>query len=335
MNRRVTHTLGWIIFFLIVFSYKSINMPLEIAFSHTLIGGILNCIFFYLFANLVVDKLFEENKHIAFYLGAIMIYYIQFRVKCFAEAKLVNQFFIQLQGEVYIEKELFVGLVTLINLVASFLVRVLENRSEREKKASILLQEQSQAQIQYLKSQINPHFLFNALNNIYALAVLQSKQTPKMLLQLSDLLRYSIYESQKQKILLSKDIEQIHKYLNLINMSKEEPLNVTFEINGKINGMKIEPMLLIPLVENSIKHGDFDINSSAFLKISLHIEGNTLRFETLNSKDDSNRQKDEVGGVGLQNIQKRLALSYPNHHFLTDDRGDCFRVVLQINNLID
>jgi len=151
-------------------------------------------------------------------------------------------------------------------------------------------------------------------------------------LQLSDLLRYVIYESQNKKVSLSRELIQIEKYVALYQLKNEHSFNIQLEKEGSINGQKIEPMILIPLVENIFKHGDFDTNEEAFAKIQVQIEVDILHFHTINTKNDENQQKDKVGGVGLKNIRKRLALNYPNQHeLIIKDLEDTFEVSLKIN----
>ncbi|MEO1438294.1 MAG: sensor histidine kinase, partial [Bacteroidota bacterium] len=218
------------------------------------------------------------------------------------------------------------------NMMISFTFRLLENRIENEKRIQQQINQQQGAQLLYLKSQINPHFLFNALNNIYSLSVMKSDLTPKMILQLSNLLRYSIYEGQKDKVALADEVEQINKYLEMFKMTKETPPNVSFQVQGNFNGWTIEPMTLIPLIENGIKHGDFDSNPNAFLNIDLQIDHERLQFKTVNTTNPQNLQKDKVGGVGLVNIKTRLALRYPEYQFETKDLGDRFEVLLALKN---
>jgi LytS/YehU family sensor histidine kinase len=135
-----------------------------------------------------------------------------------------------------------------------------------------------------------------------------------MVLQLSDLLRYVIYESQKEKVPLSKEIQQVERFIELFQMRNETPLNIVFRYSGTIDQHHIEPMMLIPLVENCFKHCDFDTNERAFTKIELRAKPDSIQFKTVNSKNDALRQKDQTGGVGLENIRKRLELKYPDKH---------------------
>jgi two-component system, LytTR family, sensor kinase len=174
--------------------------------------------------------------------------------------------------------------------------------------------------------------LFNTLNNIYALATVKSDNAPIMILRLSELLRYVIYDSQAERVYLNKEIDQIHRFIELFQMRFRNHVKITFGVEGNLNGSMIEPMVLIPLVENCFKHCNFDSDNQAFIKILLKIEQGKLTFETLNTFSKANTQKDKVGGVGLENIRKRLDLKYQNNYILeTEIVEQIFKIKLSIN----
>jgi LytS/YehU family sensor histidine kinase len=183
-----------------------------------------------------------------------------------------------------------------------------------------------------LRAQINPHFLFNTLNNIYSLAVVRSPQTADMVMQLSKLLRYVVYDSKAEQIPLETEIAHIEQYLQLFRMRSETPLDITFKVSGHIEGLRLEPMLLIPLVENCCKHADFELNEKAYIQLELSTEKGWLHFKTRNSKDDVQHvQKDSVGGIGLDNLRQRLELLHPGaHQFEVQDQNNNFEVTLKL-----
>jgi two-component system, LytTR family, sensor kinase len=209
--------------------------------------------------------------------------------------------------------------------------QLLYNRFKNEQKNLALINEQQAAQLQFLKAQINPHFLFNALNNVYSLTLAKSNDAPKMLLKLSDLLRYVIYESQKETVDLAREAQSIGQFIELFQMRSEAPLRIQFTTAGNLSGVRIEPMILIPLVENCFKHCDFDQNPAAFTKIQLETTPQYLRFFSQNTFDKTDKQKDAVGGVGLENIRRRLALRYGERFDLVfGDNVGVFTVELKI-----
>ncbi|MBK8704285.1 MAG: sensor histidine kinase [Saprospiraceae bacterium] len=217
--------------------------------------------------------------------------------------------------------------------ILSTLYQVIRNRDENELRNLAVISRQQEAQLQALRAQINPHFLFNTLNNIYSLAVVKSDKTAEMVLKLSNLLRYVTYEEVGQPVALGREIEHIRQYIDLFQLRSETPLDVTFEVTGDDTTVKVEPMILIPMVENCFKHCDFDTNPGAFVRIQLEINPQAINFKTYNTKNDTDRQKDEVGGVGLDNIRQRLELLYSGRYDLAILNTDTtFEVKLSLSH---
>lgn len=213
----------------------------------------------------------------------------------------------------------------------STIYRISRIKENNERLSLETISRQQEAQLQLLRAQINPHFLFNTLNNIYSLAVLRSEKTAPMVLQLSQLLRYVTYDSQESLIPVHKEIAQINAFIELLQMSSESPLNIRFNIQGQPDNCWIEPVLLIPIVENCFKHGDFAENEAAFARLQLIISGNEAIFVVENSFNPQNKQKDALGGVGLDNIRRRLELRYGQQASLQAQQSDAvFTVRLQI-----
>lgn len=207
-------------------------------------------------------------------------------------------------------------LISMAFFALSILYQIFTIQVEAEKKTLEAINEFNKAKIQFLKAQINPHFLFNALNNIYSLAVVKSEDTPEMILKLSGLLRYVIYSSEGQKVALEQEIKHIFKFIYIFQMRDTEDLDIRFNVEGRLSQIEVEPMILIPLVENCFKHCDFSTNEQAYIELNLIVKEKKLIFKTDNSKNNLNIQKDKMGGVGLANIKKRLEVSYPQRHQL-------------------
>jgi two-component system, LytTR family, sensor kinase len=173
-----------------------------------------------------------------------------------------------------------------------------------------------------LRSQINPHFLFNTLNNIYSLAYKQDQNTPAAILKLSELMRYMLHEAGEEKVSLAKEVGYIHNYIELQKLRIKNPLQVNFEIQGDYRAQVITPMLLIPFVENAFKHGVSAYNPSE-IKFSLQIDSQILKFTAENAiinlqlVNNGTTEK----GIGLQNLQKRLKLLYPEKHAIEINRS--------------
>lgn len=335
MARIGLHISVIIIFFLWMFLVKVELLGMKGAFIHTLLNLGMLVALFQVHGKLLVNTFLESKKYIHFAIGSIVLIAIYLLLRLNVINPILESFYPQNNRMSSVRLRYLMGFLSILVLTFSTLVHLLENRFKKERNAQLLIQEHQAAELQFLKAQINPHFLFNTLNNIYSLSTIQSPKTPQMVLQLSQLLRYVIYESQNKKVSLAEELEQIEKYIALFQLKNEMPVNIQLEKEGNINGQNIEPMMLIPLVENALKHCDFDSNEKAFAKIKIHIEGDALHFYSLNSKNDNNQQKDEVGGVGLKNIKKRLALKYPDQHELViNNLSDSFEVRLKINKIV-
>lgn len=297
------------------FSFSMFFAPLD-AVKHAVFNSVLLAILFYTHTYLVNRYL--EKRNIPMFLlmgGAVFALITVIRMSVNIQLMFTSQ---NADGEkVFQDPRLRIIALVMISsfivaLVAVF-YQLLQNRFSNERKNLALINEQQAAQLQFLKAQINPHFLFNALNNVYSLTVVKSDDAPKMLLKLSDLLRYVIYDSQKSEVELTREIKHIQEFIALFQMRSETPLSIKFENSGNLMGKTIEPMILIPIVENCFKHCDFDQNSSAFAQIDLHVlPDGTIHFATKNTFDQNDTQKDAVGGVGLENIRRRLMLRYPD-----------------------
>lgn len=283
-------------------------------------------ILFYINAYYLINQFLEKKRYwmYAFLSCLLFVFVIALRIKIntYAPANFYEPFITKLYKPLLGKQLLaytFIGVTSVGILALSILYQLFSNRAAAERKTLEAINQYNQAQIQFLKAQINPHFLFNTLNNIYSLAILKSDDTPNMILKLSDLLRYVIYKGEAQKVNLEEEVLHIHKFIELFQMSHEETLNINFAIENSLVNVKIEPMILIPLVENCFKHCDFNSNPKAYIKLYLSIENNQLIFKTSNSKNDNNRQKDKTGGVGLANIHKRLAINYGFDYLLEQE----------------
>lgn len=185
-------------------------------------------------------------------------------------------------------------------------------------------------ELQVLKAQVHPHFLFNTLNNIYSLTLRQSDRAPEVVQKLSGLLRYMFTECNTPDVLLTKEIELIRNYTELEQLRYGNRLNISLTIRGELAGKQVAPLLLIPFVENAFKHGASEQTDQAFIQLALSVTGNTLIFSIVNSKNvETVRPTNTPGGLGLSNVRKRLALIYPDRHQLTI-RAEATRYLVEL-----
>ena len=188
----------------------------------------------------------------------------------------------------------------------------------KERANQQLAEETLLIELQVLKAQVHPHFLFNTLNNIYALTLRQSAEAPHIIRKLSGLLRYMLHECNAPAVLLTSEIQSLRDYIELEQIRYSHRLTIGLRIGGNTAGQHIAPLLLLPFVENAFKHGVSGQTGRAFVDLSLWVTANELTFSVENSKNtDTLRPSGRHGGLGLANVRKRLALLYPDRHTLT------------------
>lgn len=194
-----------------------------------------------------------------------------------------------------------------------------------------LQHEKSVAELDLLKQQLNPHFFFNTLNNLYALSLQRSEQTPESILQLSELMRYVIYKAKEPFVRVEDEVKYLKDYIQLQKIRLKRSLDLQFEEEIEDGTIRIAPLLLIVFVENAFKHGVENAENDAFLRISLKADQRFVRFVCENSYEPA---ADEQTGIGLTNLRKRLALLYPGKHRLTTSaENGVFTASLEIDLL--
>jgi len=203
---------------------------------------------------------------------------------------------------------------------------------ERQEQTKLLEIEKTETELKYLKSQINPHFLFNTLNNIYSLSLEKSEKVPDLILKLSNFLSFSLYETGSKTIPLQMEIELIVNFIELQTARFFDRVNVRVDIQRDISMTQIPPMILIPFVENAFKHGLKNETGKAEIDIKLFESNGVFSFVVKNSIpsyiDNTSTQK---GGIGLKNIRRRLELLYDKDHFLEiEEEENTFKTVLKI-----
>lgn len=213
------------------------------------------------------------------------------------------------------------------------LIKFVEDYFELEARSRELENRQLSSELRFLKAQVNPHFLFNTLNNLYYLAVNQSDQTPEVIAKLSGMMRYMIHESNTENVLLSKEVEYMENYLDLEKLRLNEEVPITFEVEGNVSGARITPLILMAFLENAFKHGIGNNGGNSWITVSLKVSEGSLSYKVANSILQNNEKTvREASGLGLANVRRRLDLSYPGNYELdvTEDE-ERYRVHLTIN----
>ena len=218
-------------------------------------------------------------------------------------------------------------------LLISFFLFNLKEKIAQEKRMDEIQVENLKTEINYLRAQINPHFLFNTLNNLYGLALDKSEKTPGIIMRLSKMMDYMLYESDDALVYLKKEIENIENYVEIEKIRQGNNAAIKFHVEGTAEAQKIVPLLLLPLVENSFKHGINTLIKDAYLDIHLLIDPDAVFLRVNNSyKVVDTATSDGRNKIGLQNLKRRLELFYPGKYELsTNGQNNIFEASLKIS----
>ena len=337
--RILWHILFWLLYLiLIAFSsniyYEDSNILVIIAkYSITVPIDVFAT---YFTAYFLLPKFLLKGKYIhfivLFFLSAVMFiflqrtlwYYISYPI--FYPESFQNLKFFRIN---YIFS--FFNIYAIVGIFVS--IKLLKYWFENQQTTRLLEKEKLEAELKFLKSQIHPHFLFNTLNNLYALTIDKSDLAPEVVIKLSDLLDYMLYECDTPQVSLDKEIKLINDYLLLEKIRYGKELQINFDVSGKTTGKQIAPMLLLPFIENSFKHGLSKKINNPWINITLRISNDSLYFNVKNNKAINKiKEKEEyTEGIGLQNVRRRLDLLYNGIYTLSlFDKGDSFEIDLNI-----
>ena len=221
---------------------------------------------------------------------------------------------------------------SMVFLFIPFFARLIPEVFIRAFQKKQLEEENLKLELNFLRAQINPHFLFNTLNNIYGL-VLDKEVAASSILKLSNLMRYSLYETGNESVSLKREIDFIEEYIDLERLRINAKKQITFEVKGNPGQLHIKPLILISFIENAIKHGLNKTNQKAWVNISIDIKKDQLKFSCSNSLANRNEVKDDPNdGIGIKNTVKRLEHYYPNSYSLSMVENDqCYTVNLELN----
>jgi sensor histidine kinase YesM len=315
IGRILTHLIFWIVFFLVIIIIGSLQtrqafwsvaaqnmmfVPVIIAPTYiTLYYFIPRFLFkrrYVMFAllNLLAVVFFVFFDRVITYYAYIPKYFPEYaKEKGFFDFSYIGAIF-----SLYF----IVALATTIKFVKYWFIHQ-QQKAQLEKQNLV-------SELALLRSQINPHFLFNTLNNIEGLISNDAQKASDSIIRLSSILRYMLYESNAEKVPLAREVEYLKNFIELSSLRIFNPSFFSFNISGKYNGVTIAPMLLVPLVENAIKHGDKNVQPPG-ITINLDISPGKLDFEVINYSSEEEKNKDNTGGIGLKNLQRRLELLYP------------------------
>jgi two-component system, LytTR family, sensor kinase len=216
----------------------------------------------------------------------------------------------------------------------ALLIKFMIDWFSAQKQKTDLIAKSRASELALLRYQVNPHFLFNTLNNLYSLVYKKSDEAPSVVMKLSEIMRYMLYDANSEKVMLKKEIDYLISFIELNELRFKEGKITSFTVNGDFSNHLIPPMLLIPFVENAFKHGSRKAGSPA-ITVRLDMQGKGLEFDVVNYVEPgSSPNKDTAGGIGLENVRKRLDMLYPGkHELLVVNESGRYHVNLKIQAL--
>lgn len=314
-------------FWVLYFSYRFYDIQGYLGYSRafTYIGitVLFNIVASYLHYFFILPDLFKDKKPFT-YLGKVVVL---LSAIVFLRIVTENQVFSQLiPNENYYKTLKLTRLVstawdTMTFLIFTGMIRFTLDWFNLENKKKQLENEKLIAELNYLKAQINPHFLFNTLHNLNYLVYSKSDKATDVIIRLSNIMRYMIYDANKDKVPVQKEIAYMNDYIHLESIRLNQAFNLTFDVDGKNEQVEIAPLVMLTFLENAFKHGVSDQETNCWIKVKLEISTTEIKYIVSNRILKSKRN--EKSGFGLENVQKRLLLSYPEKHMLsittTDD----------------
>jgi len=352
-NRLGLHIMMWLLYAGILEAGLLLNYDVSFTTSLFIIFDSLsgNFIIFYPFFYLIYPYLIKERKillSIVSIIGLILLWRANGYLNTLLIAQLTYVDDTLLRGKfnsalqsgflnVFSFRKVFGGLIDIIySLSPVFCIKVIVEMLKAAYKTTEIEKEKIAIEISYLKSQLNPHFLFNTLNSIYILDMKEDESAGDVILELSDTLRYTLYESNREKVLLRQEVDFLHNYVNLerVRLAKDTSIVINCNFSG-MESLTISPLLMFPFLENAFKHGLGQSMQNPWLEINMRVVGSLFHFDIKNSKEEemqnSNQLKEYFGGIGVANTKKRLAILYPGKHVLEiDNTAKCYHINLKI-----
>jgi len=340
-HRLLVHILIWGVawFLLILFFTEGWEDPHRLLFR---VLPVITCLLTLIAINLMylLPKLYFKQKFVQYFLTSLLlfvgiIWLLNTDILIFSElAEKYNlpEKLSQQRSDTQAVTWLRYFIPLIISFVGSTMIELTHFANKKERAAISIEKEKLDTEIKFLKSQINPHFLFNVLNNIYTLTVVKSDNAPANLMRLSEMLRYMLYDTNNGKVPLQKEIDYLENYISLASLKDSRGLNIKVDLDKSKAGLKIAPLLLIPFVENAFKHSNIEDSKNGFINISLRTKNKILEFNIKNSIPNVAFKKDKIGGIGLPNTKQRLELLYPNKHILhISNSGKVYSVYLKLD----
>jgi len=332
-QKKTLHILVWVLLFSLPYIFIAQTEdgwpPSELGIKTLKLSAVMHSCWvlaFYLNTFIFITRLLYQRKVVLFILANLSL---------FTGILFLNRWLYHLlifeQPYVFSKAIIFNGVLFLFFVLISVAFKTVSDRIKMERIAKERESENLKTELSFLRSQISQHFLFNVLNNIVALVRLKSDMLESTILKLSSLMQYMLYETDEDKVLLKSEVDYLQSYTDLQQLRFGDRLTLQIDLQVAEDWHAIEPMLLIPFIENAFKHGTGMINNP-IIYISLTAVNNELNFMVKNKYVDEDKAKDKVSGIGLANAKRRLELLYGKNHNLKIDKTDTwFTVALKLN----
>ena len=273
----------------------------------------------------LLPQFFEKKQYWVYgtllFLSMVLVAYFNYLLSPFLESQIIDN--IRLLPIFFLFNSIMIGLTSLIRYVNKWLEDV-------EARAN-LKNEKLKAELNFLKAQINPHFLFNTLNNIYTLVYMKADNAVEMIEKLSDIMRYMLYDCKEDRVPLRKEVTLLENFIELQQLKQEKRQNICFQYDGVKSEHLIAPLILINFLENAFKYSDLGTNELAFVKVQLRVdESNNLKLSVENTMKEERVKKITNGGIGLSNSKKQLDHNYQNYELNIQPDGNIFKLNLMI-----
>ncbi|MBX2914662.1 MAG: histidine kinase [Cyclobacteriaceae bacterium] len=338
MNNRNRNILFNTIFWLLYFLYEWLgNGVLDDEYNRYFINACMVIPTAFVTAYLSVHYLprfFYSQKHV-FWIGqiavAIAIVLIRRTFNYYYTYPLYYPIATEVQPLLFLPKLIieFVNLYVFVSLYAMFYF--VRTWSEQQRALQELQQQKTNAELELLKMQVHPHFIFNTLNNIYSVTIKKSPDTANYLLKLASFLDYNLYNARQDKVPMAEEVEYIRNYLTLQQLRYGNRVDVALNVHNTVEGLTIAPLLLLPLIENSFKHGADTSLDKAWIRVDISRKENEITIKIENSKEGTGKNNGKSQGLGIANVQKRMELIYGNKHdFRLLNEKNTFMVILKI-----
>jgi sensor histidine kinase YesM len=282
---------------------------------------------------LLIPFLLYRKKYVLFALCFIVMVFVSSVVKLNIIGSITNAdpFLYSLSGD--FKARIYDNVIPHFFLVAAgALFKLIYDNSLLQQRMAEAAKEKAEAELNFLKSQVNPHFLFNSLNSVYFLIDKNNVEARSSLHKFSEMLRYQLYELNGKRIPIEKEISYLKDYVDLQKLRKDESYDISFKQNENVNGFSIEPLLLIPFVENAFKHISHLKDKANFVDITMDHLDSKLKFTVVNSCESNGGQDPGSGGIGLNNVKRRLELLYPDQYeLIIKDQHDRYSIELTIH----